>query len=364
MYYDVTHSCGHVERVSLCGPNDAREWRLHQLEQIPCSDCRAAEQARQSAEDAEKARKLELPALTGSERQVAWAETIRMRFVEKYEEDYARQMPEYAEYVEGALKESRAKWWIENRDYLWSDSTMIAVVRKYREMMEDDISAPAISEMMLRPAEKKQDVVVTIKSVSDSVVAACECRNEAFSKVVKELGYRWYAQEANWQLHITVSSGTIEDRMAELGSKLLAAGFAVYVSDEIARQKIISGDYKPVYPRWITNLDDSFLLRWEYGNNGLYKVAKAINGARWSPSKGGIIIPSSQYKAVLDLARLYDFRKSPGAEKLVSLRRTAEQQALLVTPTVQNAEKPKSNGIGDILNSSCDVITDLMDDDT
>lgn len=363
MYYNIVHSCGHTERVSLCGPGSAREWRIQQLEQIPCPDCRAAERAQQSAEDADKARKLELPTLTGSEKQVAWAETIRMQFIRKYEEDYARSVPEYAEYVEDALKETRAKWWIDTRDYLWSDSTMIAVVRKYREM-EDDISAPAINEMMLRPPEQKQDVVATIKSVNGSVMAACGCKNDSFSKVVKELGYRWCAQETNWKLNVTISNGTIEDRIAEVGSKLLAAGFAVSVSDEIARQKIISGDYEPVYPRWITNLDDNFLLRWEYGNNDLYKAAKAINGARWNQSKGGVVIPQTQYKAVLDLATSFDFRMSPGAEKLVNFRRTAEQQALLVKPTVKHAESPKSNGIGDILNSSCDVIADLMDDDS
>lgn len=363
MFYDVTHSCGHIERVSLYGPGKVREWRIKQLEQELCPECRAVEFANKCEEDAKKAKELELPVLSGSEKQVAWAETIRIGFVNAYENYYAQSDPGYSEYVEAALRETRAKWWIDNRDCLWSDSIVIEIINKAIAAKENSIPTSVAGDMMLLPAEKKQDVVITLKSTSDHVIAICGCRNEVFSEIVKGLGYRWCQAEKCWKLKITVSRGYVEDRMAELGSKLLDSGFPISVSDEIVRQKIELGEYEPIYHRWITRTSDEFLIRWERSNEDIYKAARAVPCSRWNSDLQGITIPANQYKAVLDLANSFDFKKSPGAEELIAIGKEAEKQALIISPTIRHAEKPKSNGLGDILNSSRDILPDLIDDD-
>jgi len=85
--YHVTHTCGHTHTHHLTGKHSAREWRIGRLEVEACPDCQrvAREQARaaENAKNAEAAKSAGLPTLTGSEKQVAWAETIRLSWVKE-----------------------------------------------------------------------------------------------------------------------------------------------------------------------------------------------------------------------------------------------------------------------------------------
>lgn len=83
--YNVTHVCGHDHTHRLFGPTRQREWRLTRLEVESCPGCASA--ARVAAREAENAKAAEaakaagLPTLTGSEKQIAWAETVRETLV-------------------------------------------------------------------------------------------------------------------------------------------------------------------------------------------------------------------------------------------------------------------------------------------
>lgn len=72
--YQITHSCGHTAEHNICGTNvhGERERRVAQLEKQVCVECyRKQQQAAAAAETAD------LPALTGTDKQVAWATSIR-----------------------------------------------------------------------------------------------------------------------------------------------------------------------------------------------------------------------------------------------------------------------------------------------
>ncbi|CAM5628505.1 hypothetical protein [Streptomyces griseomycini] len=123
MKYDVTRACGHQERVELTGPTKRREWALERMEQGDCSDCVDAQRQKENAENAAAAQAAGWPALTGSERQVAWAETIRAAAVVKVRESatwWPEKYPEVtgdpAGIIEAAmLAQTSASWWIDNR---------------------------------------------------------------------------------------------------------------------------------------------------------------------------------------------------------------------------------------------------------
>ena len=74
--------------------NNYEDWASRNI--TICPDCYKAEmqaaeakkRAEQSAEAAEEAKKLSLPALTGSEKQVAWANTLRHKMLVKYGIDH------------------------------------------------------------------------------------------------------------------------------------------------------------------------------------------------------------------------------------------------------------------------------------
>ncbi len=73
-WYTATHTCGHTEDINLIGPGDSRKQALALMERQACLPCFQAEQRRQATADAEQRG---LPALTGTEKQIGWALTLR-----------------------------------------------------------------------------------------------------------------------------------------------------------------------------------------------------------------------------------------------------------------------------------------------
>ncbi len=80
MQYSVTHTCGHNETVNLFGAGKERESRLAWLRKTACRDCYRTEQ---TATASRTASEQGLPRLTGSDKQIAWAETIRKEISDK-----------------------------------------------------------------------------------------------------------------------------------------------------------------------------------------------------------------------------------------------------------------------------------------
>lgn len=125
--YNITHACGHTETVELYGKGSERERRIQWLSEKLCNDCYA---------------KPFDTKLTGTERQIAWANEIRYYALAEIEHNrkIARQEwnksnqklwthyseDEIAQHLEEAEtklnKEEQiaksidsAKWWIDNR---------------------------------------------------------------------------------------------------------------------------------------------------------------------------------------------------------------------------------------------------------
>lgn len=101
--YQVKHLCGHTTEVQLFGHWSDRERRMAAMERELCAACRA-EQARQAAAEAG------LPALTGSDKQIAWAAEIRDTAIWR-----AKGTARAEKVAEAAQKQTRAAWWIDNR---------------------------------------------------------------------------------------------------------------------------------------------------------------------------------------------------------------------------------------------------------
>lgn len=152
--YSVTHTCGHEHTHHLTGPQRNRQWRQEQLAEQPCPACedalREAARAKQNAASAAAAKAAGLPSLTGTEKQIAWAETIRggrvreahavLVAAEQLDAELATGAdpanlslvgaiadkcdevqpgnsiaPVLRAYL-GAIEKTEAKWWIDNRD--------------------------------------------------------------------------------------------------------------------------------------------------------------------------------------------------------------------------------------------------------
>jgi len=137
MKREVTRACGHTETVAIYGPYKAREGRLEYEATKLCADCyrkqKAAEQAAAKDEVADVIRRLGLPELEGTPKQIAWAEAIREkrvaeliarvrecgRTVDELLEQWGK--GERGQYVYRAFAESSAKRWIDTRDLSYKD---------------------------------------------------------------------------------------------------------------------------------------------------------------------------------------------------------------------------------------------------
>lgn len=134
----VRHSCEHVSLYPFYGEDDfAWDERLNHLATTPCRPCQAQEQAQERQQKATEAKlaakERGLPPLEGSDRQVEWAESIRLnafgavdkvlRWVEENNEQAEAEDPDHWSTIKQGIAKAitwleeqvEAKWWIDHR---------------------------------------------------------------------------------------------------------------------------------------------------------------------------------------------------------------------------------------------------------
>ncbi|MBE7186450.1 MAG: hypothetical protein INR68_18820 [Methylobacterium mesophilicum] len=114
----ITHSCGHDQSHDINGHFAADSDRqASRLSRQKCRSCYDAVNAVRAAENSAAIADLALVPLTGSEKQVAWAETLRTKRI-------AAVRKRSPKTVECLASIADAKWWIDNRRV--PDATIIA----------------------------------------------------------------------------------------------------------------------------------------------------------------------------------------------------------------------------------------------
>jgi len=135
--YTVNHSCGHDQTHQLYGKHKDRERKIEWLQDQPCTDCWKSEQEKSRAAENAQAKvdnaAAGLPALTGSDRQIAWAESIRAKALVEIGEDakkliallpgsgwsdvaQAEVRDALALIASEPARQTEARWWIDRRD--------------------------------------------------------------------------------------------------------------------------------------------------------------------------------------------------------------------------------------------------------
>ena len=124
----ITHSCGHAESHAVAGYWVADQDReADRLARRKCTGC-ATEARRLAAAKVQLAARdqlgpVELPPLSGSPRQVAWAETIRLQQLAALH----RTMPDLVTQV-APLDDAR--WWIEHRSATTAQIAALVAARR------------------------------------------------------------------------------------------------------------------------------------------------------------------------------------------------------------------------------------------
>ncbi|WP_101809537.1 hypothetical protein [Paenibacillus pasadenensis] len=123
--YYVTHTCGHGHEHVLFGKNTDRERILKSEERSECPDC---VRAKRIADAKANAVQEGLPELQGTEKQIEWAEQIRIRqlpvlkalfktvqALKPLNEDGQRMLDWMLCRVQEMMHTLEAAWWIETR---------------------------------------------------------------------------------------------------------------------------------------------------------------------------------------------------------------------------------------------------------
>jgi hypothetical protein len=378
--YDVERACGHTETVDLYGPRKNREWRIENVEaEKLCRECYLAKLAEErelaNKQAAEEAQAQGLPKLEGTEKQVAWAETIRQEVLAAIDEfivEDEAEDPRVIELISHIKSKVSASWWIDHRE------TSNYRIRRLLEAAIDEVntlkleSHPAAqdakAEATVRPENPVTETVAEIRIQGNVVEVSFPERRDDFREIVKrKLNMEWMRGSQSWQRTISLADGTPADRAAEAGHRLLAAGFCIRIYDPELRKKAIDGNYEPESTRWIFrrtggDYDGWFSLSWNRGED-YYGVAKRLPGSRWD--KPNVVVPPEQFEEVLDFADMYGFSLSPGAEELVAQARQIKERALVADVEASDDMKVIVGTTPSVLEvpQEVEIVEELRDED-
>lgn len=370
-WYYGTYSCGHEGRTNVIGPEKDRQRKADWEFEKECPECREASRKEAIERENEEALKasieMELPELTGTEKQVAWANTIRKRFIDQYEQviekaeqiklespksKVANTIDEFQKVFDYVLNNKvKASYWIDNRF-----EKINTLLQSERENVPDNNNddRDILEESTVYPENKKTDAVVKIKLKHDSIVTEFE-KNNDFITVVKGLGYKWDGD--NWVKNITETTGSAEERAAELGNKLLNAGFPIAITDDDVRNNAINGNFEPECTNWIIERNGKLVIKWKGYSDKLYSKAKSLPGAKWNE---GMVINVAHYMELEEFAELYGFKFTKSARALID-KHIAKMNELDPVSPAKIEEPDKKDGLQSILESSDDILDDLKD---
>jgi hypothetical protein len=150
MGHIITHACGHGQIHHLAGYARQQEQKAKWLETTRCRECfiadKQAVQAEAAARDVAAVAHLTLPALSGSDRQIAWATSLRAARL------LAMILHEGDDVPLSALvsRLTDAKWWIDGRGLTnveWLEhAEQIAAVRVPVSYEGETAPAPPVQE--------------------------------------------------------------------------------------------------------------------------------------------------------------------------------------------------------------------------
>ena len=299
--YEGTYACGHDGVVNVIGKMSERQRKADYAFSHLCSKCAKEEKERKIAEENKKSKELSeeygFPNLTGTEKQVAWGNTIRLGFYNEFENDRTAQS-----IIEN---ETTASFWLDLDRFISKQDFL----RKYkRTNREKEHRERIISIDAVAPERLEHEGVVEIVKKLDKI-CLFYLKDQDFINLVKSKDYRWNEDDCCWYRRLNEETGKYADRAAEIGHELLKNGFAICIHDSEITEKAINGDYEEERTKWIKcDLGNKVLtLYWSIRSDEIYNASRKIVNNRYNREKGYVEIPIANYRSVNNFAKKFDF---------------------------------------------------------
>lgn len=351
--YNVTYKCGHEGVVNLVGPHVQRQNRIEYLEGTVCPSCYQKEQE-ELAEKYDKAN--DLPELTGSEKQVEWARSIRRNCLQNFEslctqweEDGRKAVgeivytldnreseidklyQEYADIICDSMsyisEQTTARFFIDNRDDFPTKndggysliygsshtSNFKQVLKRWAEAYRDAHDIQKIEaekeekeieqrvQVTVEPVNKEHDTIVTLRKKDSGVHLYSEYDRDLVD-VIHEFPLKMKWNKTSWVFTVEEFRGTFESVMAEFGNILLRKGFIVVFPNQEIADMAVSGNFK----RYIRNAfykiadrDDYIVLKYNEDDDDVYMTIRNI--PRANTMSGKSIIDVASYESIEEL---------------------------------------------------------------
>ena len=139
----IIHACGHEQAHHLTGFDSQQERKAKWLKTTTCRDCfvaeKRAEEVAAAASSSAAVSHLVLPPLTGTDRQISWASTIRTKRLAAL----TNLNSDGACYA--CLQVTDAKWWIDHRDL--TDVDLMAAATKASDVRNVTAVTASITDM-------------------------------------------------------------------------------------------------------------------------------------------------------------------------------------------------------------------------
>ena len=141
MRYDIEHQCGHIDTYNIFGANLERDRKVHYLESISCKACARSHRVENLQECFP-----DLPWIEeGTEKQVAWAVSIRLesavklqKLINRIEREIAPHDPEVAEkglkIIQETLSKTGFQFWIDQRGNSFDESWLNQAFQQHQEL--------------------------------------------------------------------------------------------------------------------------------------------------------------------------------------------------------------------------------------
>ncbi len=338
MKYDVTYSCGHVGRIDLIGKQKDRDWKLKYTQEQPCSECRAKKLLEQGKE-AQRVNVEEegMRPLTGSEKQVNWAEQIRRDFCIMADTAFHEVAdPEIKNLIlltkSQFMEHGNASYWIDERDMLKSHfcSALDKNYEKRNELAVAEVVAAERAEIeTFRPTGNAvSESVVTLTNVDGIVKIKSGHKIEELRLVMRARNFSFKTE--CWQKRISVTDGNADNYIAFIANELLAVGLVIRIECDSAAELLKAKLFSTPPTKMVVRQESQFGFWFDRDAGDYYHAIRNLPNAKWKDGKGWV--NSEHFESVIDFAAEHGFAFSAGALELLAKVKAERQKQTEITP--------------------------------